>query len=503
MPHFINKNQSAIIAGRLITDNILLCHESVHYLKFQKSRSKEGMALKMDMAKAYNKLEWAYIKHMLMAFRFSEVWIKWVVACVTSVTYSININGALEGFIIPFRGIRQSDPLSPLIFLLCADGLSHMCAKAQGQNRLKGIPVARGNPSVNHLLFVDNSMSFSECTISAAQTLNNILLSYARASGQEMNPDKSAIYFSPNTLLILKAHIAGIFQIRKNDRLDRYLDLPAIIDKTKKKTFSELISKIRSKVQGWKEKLLSPGRKEIFIKAIASVALVFSMCFFDPEKMHCSKSTGVLGFKDMHGFNIALLAKQAWRLFQYPSSLLARVLKDMEADSVRINFDAGCRSHSARGSIGFVARNLQGDFLGSNGKTLLIFNGVFLKVNKAIVNMLHRVEPYVTYRYHNLKSVKELIYKRGYGKVNQQRIALTNNSIIEQVLGKHGIICMKDLIHKILIVGPHFKEANNFLWPFQLKAPLEGLTKKRNHYVKGGDAGNCEDYINELIRRMN
>uniref|UniRef100_A0A5B7C7Y3 Putative 60S ribosomal protein L7-2 n=1 Tax=Davidia involucrata TaxID=16924 RepID=A0A5B7C7Y3_DAVIN len=132
-----------------------------------------------------------------------------------------------------------------------------------------------------------------------------------------------------------------------------------------------------------------------------------------------------------------------------------------------------------------------------------IFNGVFLKVNKATVNMLHRVEPYVTYGYPNLKSVRELIYKRGYGKLNKQRTALTDNSIIEQALGKFGIICIEDLVHEILTVGPHFKEANNFLWPFKLKAPLGGLKKKRNHYVEGGDAGNREDYINELIRRMN
>ncbi|KAH7865778.1 hypothetical protein Vadar_011079 [Vaccinium darrowii] len=132
-----------------------------------------------------------------------------------------------------------------------------------------------------------------------------------------------------------------------------------------------------------------------------------------------------------------------------------------------------------------------------------IFNGVFLKVNKATVNMLHRVEPYVTYGYPNLKSVRELIYKRGYGKLNKQRIALTDNSVIEQGLGKYGIICIEDLIHEIMTVGPHFKEANNFLWPFKLKAPLGGLKKKRNHYVEGGDAGNREDYVNELIRRMN
>ncbi|PON79523.1 Ribosomal protein [Parasponia andersonii] len=132
-----------------------------------------------------------------------------------------------------------------------------------------------------------------------------------------------------------------------------------------------------------------------------------------------------------------------------------------------------------------------------------IFNGVFLKVNKATVNMLHRVEPYVTYGYPNLKSVKELIYKRGYGKLNKQRVALTDNSVVEQALGKYGIICTEDLIHEITTVGPHFKEANNFLWPFKLKAPLGGLEKKRNHYVEGGDAGNRENYINELIRRMN
>lgn len=132
-----------------------------------------------------------------------------------------------------------------------------------------------------------------------------------------------------------------------------------------------------------------------------------------------------------------------------------------------------------------------------------IFNGVFLKVNKATLNMLHRVEPYVTFGYPNLKSIRELIYKRGYGKVNKQRIALTDNSIVEQTLGKHGIICMEDLIHEIITVGPHFKEANNFLWPFQLKAPLGGLKKKRNHFIEGGDAGNRENYINELIRRMN
>ena len=81
--------------------------------------------------------------------------------------------------------------------------------------------------------------------------------------------------------------------------------------------------------------------------------------------------------------------------------------------------------------------------------------------------------------------------------------SLHDDSGASQGLGKYGIICIEDLVHEIMTVGPHFKEANNFLWPFKLKAPLGGLKKKRRHYVEGGDAGNREDYINELIRRMN
>ena len=90
-----------------------------------------------------------------------------------------------------------------------------------------------------------------------------------------------------------------------------------------------------------------------------------------------------------------------------------------------------------------------------------------------------------------------------YGLVDIPYILFANMTLLWQAMGKYGIICIEDLIHEIMTVGPHFKEANNFLWPFKLKAPLGGLKKKRNHYVEGGDAGNREDYINGLIRRMN
>ena len=130
-------------------------------------------------------------------------------------------------------------------------------------------------------------------------------------------------------------------------------------------------------------------------------------------------------------------------------------------------------------------------------------NGVFIKVNKASVNMLRLVEPYVTYGPPTIKTISDLIYKRGHGKINKQRIPLSNNRIIEDALGQFGIVCIEDVVHEIATVGPHFKEVNNFLWPFKLSSPLGGYVKKRNHYSEGGDAGNRAEDINALVRRMN
>ena len=131
-----------------------------------------------------------------------------------------------------------------------------------------------------------------------------------------------------------------------------------------------------------------------------------------------------------------------------------------------------------------------------------IHNGVFMRVNKATINMLRKVEPYVTFGYPNLKSVKELIYKRGYGKVNKQRIPLTDNSIIEKALGDKGIICIEDLIHEIYTCGPHFTACSNFLWPVKLSSPTGGFKAKLLHYNEGGDAGYRGEKIHELVKKM-
>merc|ERR1712088_1116385 len=131
-----------------------------------------------------------------------------------------------------------------------------------------------------------------------------------------------------------------------------------------------------------------------------------------------------------------------------------------------------------------------------------INNGVFIKLNKATMSMLRICEPYVTWGAPNLKSVRELVYKRGFVKVGGNRTPITSNDIIEENLGKFGIICVEDLIHEIFTVGPNFKYATNFLWPCKLNNPTGGWRKKVNHFVEGGDFGCRETKINELLRKM-
>merc|ERR1712168_623709 len=120
-----------------------------------------------------------------------------------------------------------------------------------------------------------------------------------------------------------------------------------------------------------------------------------------------------------------------------------------------------------------------------------INNAVFVRLNKATLQMLRIAEPFVAWGYPNLKTVKELMYKRGHGKVNKRRIPLSDNSVIE------------GLIHEIYTVGPNFQPASNFLWPFKLSPPKGGFNKVTNHFIEGGDFGNREDQINALVHKMN
>eukprot|EP00529_Nitzschia_sp_RCC80_P001991 CAMPEP_0113466690 /NCGR_PEP_ID=MMETSP0014_2-20120614/14409_1 /TAXON_ID=2857 /ORGANISM="Nitzschia sp." /LENGTH=238 /DNA_ID=CAMNT_0000358935 /DNA_START=45 /DNA_END=761 /DNA_ORIENTATION=+ /assembly_acc=CAM_ASM_000159 len=132
-----------------------------------------------------------------------------------------------------------------------------------------------------------------------------------------------------------------------------------------------------------------------------------------------------------------------------------------------------------------------------------LHNATFVKLNEATIRMLRLIEPYVTYGYPTKTTVEKLIYKRGFGKIRKQRIPIADNSVVQEA-AIPGVECTADLIHEIVTVGPNFKKANNFLWPFKLSNPKGGFSTKTKmlHFMEGGEAGARGEEINKLVKKM-
>ena len=195
----ISETQSAFVPGRAISDNVLITHETLHYLKTSNATKNCSMAVKTDMSKAYDRLEWSFIQLVLERLGFQNIWVVRIMAYIRTVSYSYLVNDSVQGSALPTRGIRQDDPLSPYLFILCSKVLLGLCRRAQQTGLLSGIRVVRGWPRVNHLLFVDDTMFFMSVDELSCDALHRILQQYKAASGQTINPTKSAITFSAKT----------------------------------------------------------------------------------------------------------------------------------------------------------------------------------------------------------------------------------------------------------------------------------------------------------------
>lgn len=336
---------------------MLIAYECIHYLR--NKRGKAGAcAIKLDMVKAYDRVEWSYLHDIMMALGFPQGWCNLVMQCVTSVTFSVRVNGVFSPSFRPTRGIRQGDPISPYLFLLCSEGLTCLLKARAPHYISRGVRVSLHSPWISHLLFADDCMIFTQATRRGAERIAEILDLYNRGSGQLVNKQKSAVFFSENCVDEQRSEVHEALQIPTEALGEKYLGLPTASGRSGNDAFDYVSDRIRNFVNGWGENFLSCAGREVLITSNAQSVPTYPMsCFKLPakvcqkmrtyisnywwgssvdnhrihwqnwSKLTRSKADGGMGFRDMTLFNKAMLGKQGWRLMTRPDSLCARVIK--------------------------------------------------------------------------------------------------------------------------------------------------------------------------------
>ena len=293
LPDVVSEAQSAFIPGRQITDNVLVAFEVMHCIN-QRRKGKGLMAIKLDMSKAYDRVEWSFLEAMMRRMGFKDRWISLMMMCVTMVSYSMLINGKPKGKITPTQGLRQGDPISPYLFLMCAEGLSAMLRRDKSGENLRGISVCKGAPRVSHLLFADDCIVFCKASTEEGLKVTKILEDYERESGQKLNREKTSLFFSKNTKAEVQEAVKDMFGAQIILQHEKYLGLPPLVGRGKKKAFNRIKDQVGRKIASWKGKLLSPAGREILMKAVAQATSTYTMnCFKIPDSL-CSELNSLI-----------------------------------------------------------------------------------------------------------------------------------------------------------------------------------------------------------------
>ncbi|XP_062028303.1 uncharacterized protein LOC133744174 [Rosa rugosa] len=220
--------QSAFVPGHLITDNILVANEIVHLIHNKREGNEDLMALKLDLSKAYDRMEWSFLKQVLHRFGFAQDWIDMV--------------------------------------MQWAEGFSALIQQKQEQGLLPGIEVCDSAPSVAHLLFADDSMLYAQASLEACYEIQDVIGTYGRASGQLVNFNKSSVIFSSNVSEGMRDAVSELLGVEVVVSHEKYLGLPTYVGRKKTAMFQYIKDNLAKKLEVWQGKMLSGAGKDILIR---------------------------------------------------------------------------------------------------------------------------------------------------------------------------------------------------------------------------------------------
>ena len=358
-------NQTAFVLRRRGLDNVVVAQELIHSL--DKNMGRVGfMAIKVDLVKAYDRLEWSFIQKILQVFCFPYEMIKLIMSCVSTTTISILINGGKSGSFKPTRGIHQGDPLSPYLFILCMEYLGFLINESCWMKDWIPLKASRQSLGVSHLFFVDDLVLFTKANKAGAKSIKKVLSIFCKESGQLVSAEKSHIYFSPNVPPNIREDICDVLDIVETSNLGKYLGFPLNHKGVGRNRYNFVVERVISKLLGWKSKFLSFVERTVLIKSVMAAipnyvmqgaALPIHLCekldkvnndflwgsSMDKRKLHLvgwskiirPKDEGGLGIQAARAKNIALLAKLNWRLYQDKDSLWAKVLLSKYCSQLR------------------------------------------------------------------------------------------------------------------------------------------------------------------------
>jgi hypothetical protein len=261
--------QCAFVPRRMITDNTLIAFECLHAIEQGNSRCKEFGALKLDLTKAYDRVDWEYLEGVLKRLGFHRKWAQWIMACVTTVRYSIRFNNVpLEPF-TPSHGVCQGDPLSPYLFLFVANGLSQLLQKEVRQQNLQELHICRRAPSISHLLFADDTLMFLKASEGQAEVINNVIKAFERGTCQLVNLAKCSMMFGSSCSSHDRSRVLEILSVSNTTVEEKYLGLPTPEGRMNKDKFKTTEERLVKRCSSWAEKHMSMGVKEVLIKSVA------------------------------------------------------------------------------------------------------------------------------------------------------------------------------------------------------------------------------------------